>query len=324
MFDVFEVAAFAQDSHDVLRSRITPGSGVLPALRIPGRTDSLFALSEAGDFYLLLQLSRPLKLAERRLNVLSVSAGSEFVIEDDDAIPLEEKAFAAVVLERGNDDLLAAFGSMVGILLGALPTEPGNGDLEEFLDDFLKLFAPRSSVDRSAVVGLWGELWLIHSASDPVTLARGWHLETTARFDFSFGDFRIEVKTSERALRIHPVGLSQLEAQTKPTWLASILVTSDASGMSVTELLSEILNALPVDDRMATVRKALAILSGDMEAASDFRFSPSGENPLALIPAADIPRVIIPDGAAITDVTFSVDVTNQALTAARTLQALLS
>lgn len=324
MIDVFAVAEFANDSFDALGTRIITGSGVMPAAWVPGRADALFALSELGDFYLLVSLDEPIQIAERRLNALRISSGGLFTLSSDDDELNFERSFAAVVLERGNNELIAAFGTLAGILLGALSESPTRKELTAFLDDFLKLFAVRRTVSRERVVGLWGELWVMSQAADPLRLAQGWHIDATARYDFSLDRVRVEVKTTERASRIHRFALAQLEAQPKPTWIASIKVVADPSGLSISDLLSELLRSLPSAEKASVARKALEVVAGDLEATSDFRFAPSGIKPLVLIEAQAIPRVVVPDSGLISEVVFSVDISQQCLVVGTSLAHVLS
>lgn len=324
MIDVFEVSEFANESFDALRARLVPGATVMPAAWIPGRTDALFALSESEDFYLLICLNQPLQVAERRLNALRLGAGGVYTLSsNDDEAPME-RSFATIALEHGNSDLITAFGTLAGVLLGALSESPTSDEIIGFLDDFLDLFAAKRNLERSSVVGLWGELWLMRQATNPRSLAQGWHVEANARFDFSLDHLRIEVKTTERSLRIHRFSLAQLDSQPKPTWIASVSVVADPSGLSISELLSELIGLLPPPEKSDVARKAMSVVAGDIEAASDFRFAPSGLNPLALVDASTIPRVIVPKGAPISEVIFTVDITDQCLEAKASLEDLLA
>lgn len=323
MIDVFEVSEFASESFDTLKARLVPGTSVMPAAWIPGRTDALFALSESEDFYLLVSLSQPLQVAERRLNALRLSSGGVYTLSSNDDEPPLERSFATIALEHGNAELITAFGTLAGVLLGALSEAPTRDEIVGFLDDFVDLFAAKRSVERSSVVGLWGELWLMRQAVNPLCLAQGWHVDANARFDFSLDRLRIEVKTTERALRVHRFSLAQLERQSKPTWIASIAIVADPSGLSISELLSELIQLLPPPEKSNVARKALKVVAGDIEATSDFRFAPNGLNPLALVGAETIPRVIVPNGAAISEVAFTIDITQQCLGAQANLEELL-
>jgi len=58
------------------------------------------------------------------------------------------------------------------------------------------------------------------------------------------------------------------------------------------------------------IRKVYSVLTGDLEAAEDFRFALNGSSGLKIMSAASIPRVIVPSNTAITGVHFQVDVTD--------------
>lgn len=321
---MLEIVDFAADSYQSLRDELQElDGGAMPARWIPGRSDSLFALSPQGDFHLLVRLPSEILMNEKRLNSLRITAGNMYMLSDSTAGSEIEGSFAAVILDSRQIDLLASFGGLAAILLTSLAPTPSAAEIVTFLDEFLRLFAPRKTVPRNQLLGLWGELWLIRSAEESDRMIEAWHQENSDRFDFSFVKGRVEVKTTENPGRTHHFSLAQLEEQDKPTWVASIAAVPDPSGWSVLDLLEEVLSKAHPDNRSKLTRNCLGLLSGDVESAQDFSFSASGLKPIGIIDSTAVPRVSVPSGSAISSVHFQVDLTTVVDASEVSLESLL-
>jgi len=304
MIDFSAVTELAIRAHDELPLRSDNVSPAMPATWIPGRDDALFALSSNGDFFLLIRLNEKVAVSEQRLNALRIESGLRYELSEPDGGV--EAEFATVVLQAGNDDLVTAFGTLCAILLAGLPVHPSAREMASFLQDFLELFAPRRQLARETIVGLWGELWVMSTSRHLDALAGGWHLNANEKFDFSLENFRLEVKTTETTDRVHRFALGQLDEADKATWIGSLCVLADSGGQSVTDLLSEVVRMASAEARILLTRKSLQVLAGDLEAAADFRYSASGDAPMAIFRAGLVPRPEIPVSAGISDVHFRV------------------
>ena len=97
---------------------------------------------------------------------------------------------------------------------------------------------------------------------------------------------------------------------------------SDAAGITIAGLLSEVLQVLPQEQRPMIARKTIAVLKGDMEAAEDFRFTAIGGDSITMVAAVDIPRVEVPLHSKITEVSFVVDISTEVLESRLTLHDL--
>jgi len=304
LIDVFEVADLALEALDTL-SGGPADSDAMPAVRIPGREDCYFAESACGDFYLLISGGSDVAPTQTQLEALRVSSGSNFRLDHADGTSTESR-FVYACLAHGSAHLISTFGMMCGILLHSLPPNPVAGDLQQLLNDFLELFAQQRTVERKTVVGLWGEMWILESFASE-ELAASWHSDVGDRFDFALDAAFIEVKTTEGPERRHSFSLPQLLPQSKRTFVASLSITPDSSGQSISDLLVSLLTKLAPESGARISRICLSTLAGDLEASSDFRFSPTGSEPLKFFDGEEIPRVVVPEGAPISHVRFTVD-----------------
>jgi hypothetical protein len=78
------------------------------------------------------------------------------------------------------------------------------------LESLIELFRMLTIPPKESVQGLWGELYLMAQANDPVRLAGAWHARPEELFDFSEGAELLEVKSAAGYDREHHFSLDQL------------------------------------------------------------------------------------------------------------------
>lgn len=307
MTDILATVDFILDSFERLGRRpLEPGQ--LDALRIPGTSSALVAVSQNRELFLLLAIHPGTIVEERKLRVLQVTSGDDYSVHDAEHGADVEQRFAVVRLREGHEDLATAFALVSATLLSTLDETPENSDVADFLDNLVRLLAPPRRAAPATITGLWGELWVICTAPTPSEFAAAWHAAPSDRFDFSFPGNRVEVKTTTTDSRVHEFALDQLERRDpKPTWIGSLQVVRDQSGQTIIDLLGLLVATLPRAEAERINRIALETLAGDIESAQDFRFAPFGPEPLRVFLAADIPRVAVPVGSGISGVRFRAD-----------------
>jgi hypothetical protein len=103
------------------------------------------------------------------------------------------------------------------------------------------LFDSRLKVDinKSAIVGLTGELLAIHKSRNSDFLVSTWRSQDKNRYDFSSNRSRLEVKTTTQLFREHAFSSNQLPAQQGINLaILSILYHEVEDGMSFADLFS--------------------------------------------------------------------------------------
>lgn len=308
MSDISALAEFLLESFETLGSRPLE-AGALDAHRVPGRADAFVAVSGEREYFVLLDADHSTVVQERRMRAVRVLTADDFTVSDAESGELLRRRFAIVALRRGHENLLTSFSVIVATLLATLPSQPGPSELMEFLDGLAELVAPPREADPSTVVGLWGELWMISESSSPELFVAAWHSRPEDRFDFSFAEARLEVKTTARSGRVHGFGLDQLaSAGMKPTYVASLAVLPDPTGFTVIDLLDGVVRRLAGQAAVRISRIVLQTLAGDIEAAQDFSFAPVGAEPLRVLASESIPRPDVSPGSAVSAVRFRVDI----------------
>lgn len=305
--DIAATADFILEAFETLGHRSLP-PGSLDAKRVTGRTDTFIAVSEHRELFLLLEVDQSTLVEERRLEAIRVLSGDDLAVVDAATSEVIRHRFAVVALRPRYRDLASSFAMVAAILLATLDELPTAKDVIDFLDSLVSLLAPRRMATAATVVGLWGELWMIATAPVPAIFAAAWHSGSADRFDFSFPNARIEVKTTTGPDRVHEFGLEQLEAgEGKSTLIASVAIVSDSNGATLMDLLERLGKALPGALAVRVNRIALETVAGDIESIRDFAFAPIGAEPLLVFDSHSIPRVSVPRGTGISGVRFRAD-----------------
>lgn len=108
----------------------------------------------------------------------------------------------------------------------------------DLIDAWQVAFAQDTPPSRQRLLGLWGELFLIHMAPNPDHLVEAWHVDPTGTFDFLFADgLVLEAKTTQRSHRQHHFSSGQVGPHTpKSMLLASTMTQRSDTGLSINSL----------------------------------------------------------------------------------------
>lgn len=131
---------------------------------------------------------------------------------------------------------------LVDVILNSLPSVSA----DELIQDLIDIFKPTRGIEDQELVGLLGELAVISQASDIAKMVEAWHSSNDARYDFSFANARIEVKTSRGSRRIHFFSSAQLPPQKGINLKVISLLTEEVpNGTNVVSLFNQIFEVIP-------------------------------------------------------------------------------
>jgi hypothetical protein len=199
---------------------------------------------------------------------------------------------------------------VVGSWLATLGAAPSVRTVRTAFDRLAQIFAALDGPSARDVTGLWGELLLIASAEDPEMLVRAWHVEPGELHDFQFGRELLEMKATTTGIRRHDFFLAQL------TWpgearlvIASIMLTSDAPTMTLTDLVECVKARLSTDElRLRVDAIVVATLGAEALSALSHRFNgKASASSLRFFEGAVVPTVVRNLPVAVSDVRFKVE-----------------
>lgn len=176
------------------------------------------------------------------------------------------------------------------------------------VEDIVELFRALSAIPKKEIQGLWGELFLIHQAKDPITLANAWRCETGDRYDFNKGAERIDVKTTSHKPRQHHFSLEQLcPPRGARLVIASIIVQRSGAGLSVFDLLDAIRGKTAQQPQLhlGLIRQLHETLGNAWQSARNIRFDlEAAVESLRYFDGRQIPKISPPLPEGVSQVSF--------------------
>lgn len=265
----------------------------------------------AEDFpALIIEFRHPASSTPRRLsNLAYIPPSSVDVVGADGSISSD---YLAVLECRSVDtDLGQYFFRITQAILTGNESAASEAGFERALDTLVRLFhALRRPATRS-LQGLWAELAIIYWSKNPQVAISSWHSTPAALHDFSSGNTRFEVKSTQKPLREHHFRLDQLTAsQAGNTLIASLLLKEGPSGESVRGLSDLIASRLEGSSESAARLEAIIAesLGADWKASDDVRFLlDEALKSFRIYKATDVPTVPEPLPVEVKEVHFLSD-----------------
>ena len=189
--------------------------------------------------------------------------------------------------------LLYYFISLFEIIMEKLSLDLELNTFKEEIDNLRMLFNRLSNPAVTTIMGLWGEMFLIETSSDPLYLINAWHKSSTDIVDFNDGFEKVEVKTTTKSLRIHNFSHSQLKKIINPnTMIASIMTSEIDNGISVNDLIESIKSRVSGLEASVLLSKVLDVLGTNLKYASEIKFDYSTAlNSIRYYDSQDIPKI---------------------------------
>jgi hypothetical protein len=269
-------------------------------VQVPGYDSYLLARDSVGAPAIIIRhVHEGSGLMRVELQHLRVLHGVRCQIDFPDG---QEEVDDVSLIRCGADpDLEAVFLRLMG---GLIPEfgDPSPDAMAQLIAHLVDLFRALSQPPRKSIQGLWGELLMIVSSIEPITLLTAWHVDPSDMYDFNIGHLRIEVKTSASRRRTHHFRLEQLQPPAGAEVAICSLITERAGGgVTIADLVTEIevrLSNRPdlivrvetvVAETLGSEWRSSAHITFDREVARDsIRFIPVAKVPS--IPADALPE----------------------------------
>ncbi len=157
---------------------------------------------------------------------ISISAGP----------PIEDR-FSLVHCLSQERSLHEYFLQTMLMIVESIPNGSTTTELSEAINKLAQLFHSLVKPASRPTQGLWAELFLIINSNNPLIMIEAWHSNPKERFDFCFGDKRIEVKSAGNRRRRHHFSFEQAYPPNQISVLiASLFVEPATNGITLGEL----------------------------------------------------------------------------------------
>lgn len=220
------------------------------AIPVPEHPSFRIAINVEGNPVLLLSVANGVKgnaLKNFRLKYLQLEQNVECKITENGKSNFQ--TFTVITFTGADRNLQEYFLRISETLIKALSNKPTQQQVVDSLNKFVEVFRSLADTPTNTVHGLWTELFLIESSSNPKTLLNYWHNLPEEKFDFNSGAEKIEVKSNSNFERIHTFSSEQLNPPTGTQVLvASIFIRQHSNGQSIQQLVESIADRVQNND----------------------------------------------------------------------------
>ena len=279
---------------------------------VPMETDSAHRLGkDEGGCPCLLIATGPAAKARTRVPLVLENLAVLFDLRCDVSSPKRASqlgTFTVIKCVAADAAVRSYFLTLLSGISAAIGRTRERAKVAAVVEDLVELFRALGNPPKKEIQGLWGELFLIHQAKDPITLADAWRCETGDRYDFNKGAERIEVKTTVQRPRQHHFTLEQLSPPNGVQLVvASILVQRSGAGSSVFDLLDAIRGKIGQQPQLhlRMTRQLHATLGDTWQSAKNVRFDlEAAVEALRYFDGARIPKISAPLPEGVSQVSF--------------------
>lgn len=153
--------------------------------------------------------------------------------------------FAVIACDSEVPELYELFINCFSAAIEILPSKAVTKQLESSIQDLLALFKDMSRPNKREVSGLWAELFIIERSGNIPKILNYWHDDPYDRFDFSWDNTYLEVKSTTQPTRTHEFSLDQLSISSSATgYIASLLMLPLGSGIGIMDIARAIDNSI--------------------------------------------------------------------------------
>lgn len=239
---------------------------------------------------------------------------------------IEQAHLATLECRTTDAELGAYFFRVVGALILDGDGLLDEGQFDSALDAVVTLFRALQRPGIRSVQGLWAELALIATSSDPRGALAAWHSDPHQLHDFAVGSYRLEVKGTLKAIREHAFLLDQLSSMSPGTTLvASMMLVETDDGVSVADLVGAVVERIGTGTEAARRLEVIVAdsLGQGWRDSGDFRLSlEHARRSLRIYRAENVPTIPQPVPLAVRDVRFVADLSDVVPVALPVAQAL--
>lgn len=225
--------------------------------------------------------------------------------------PERQGTFTVIRCRALDKETVRYFLSVCETILRMIGDNPTRSQVAAAVNRLAAIFQKLQKPPARPVNGLFGELYILWRSGNPVRALTAWRADDTARFDFSDGDVRLDVKATGGRLRIHTFSYEQCNPPAGTiAVVASLHVEQAAGGMAVRSVIDEIAARIAAHpDLVLKLHEVVAVtLGASLNEALTLRFDLRlAESSLKFFSLEEVPAIRGPLPAGISDVHFRSD-----------------
>lgn len=243
--------------------------------------------------------------------ILSVEYNVSCKLIDDEG-GSQDATFCIITLRSIDSTLQSYFIEIFSMMLCRLESLPSNRELSVEVENLIAIFDSLTNPPKKKIQGLWAELLIIEQSASPETLIDSWHSIPSAKYDFTHGHDKIEVKSTSSEERVHKFSLDQLNPSPNSMLLIASTIVRESGraidGLSVKDLYDKILaRVTDINSRIRLYTVIAETIGSDIDKLEDVYFDYiSAVDSLAFYDYHDIPSISKDDvPSLVTEVRFT-------------------
>lgn len=302
---------------DLYNSIITPGFGennevLYSVLSVPERSEYFVGKNSLSQASFILHTTRDTNkiLQPIHLKTLDVQFDIPCNFIKADALKKEEK-FTIISCKSDDEDTITYFLSICYNILCLLGDQPKQEEIVKAIEQIVSIFEKLRYPSIRSLNGLFGELYIILNSKNPMKSVEAWRTDSKSRFDFTFEELRIEVKTTSGRVRNHNFSYDQCNppSDTK-TLVASLFVEQVSNGITLKSTIEQISDLIYSDsDLLYKLHSTVAATLGStLNEALKVSFDPYlTDSSLMFFDVNEIPAIRNPLPKGVTNMHFNSD-----------------
>lgn len=117
--------------------------------------------------------------------------------------------------------------------------------------------------NKKTIIGLWGELFLIHASKEPIKTLKAWHNHQKDKYDFYDNNEAVEVKCTKQTSRVHEFSNEQLLGILENHYVVSIMTKEiNSGGKSIIDMFNELMAMKLPNDLEQKLKSNLYLTQG--------------------------------------------------------------
>ena len=277
-------------------SRITSEENAFNVLTLP---DCHHKLGVSGEgfpmFFVKTSMEKP-DVHDMHLDIFSVEYNQKCTLKEEGQ-EVSSDIYSILTLRNCDDPLQRYFIEISLLIFEKLREVPSRRELSIQIDDLVAIFTALREKGKKTVQGLWAELFVIEKSLDPFALVNAWHNAPKAKYDFTLGYDKLEVKSTSGDDRVHHFTIDQLlQSEHSHLLIASVFVRESGAGIGglcIKDLYDRICKRVAFIDSRLKIQKVIGETIGTDYSKLDSEFFDYATacDTLAFYDAENIPHI---------------------------------
>ena len=277
-------------------SRETDADNAFNVLTLPGCQHKLGVSNEGYPMFFVKTSAEKPDVHDMHLDIFTVEYNQKCTLrEQGQAVSTD--VYSILTLQNSDEPLQRYFIEISLLILEKLREVPSRRELSIQIDDLVAIFTALREKGKKTVQGLWAELLVIEKSLHPEVLINAWHNSPKAKYDFTLGYDKLEVKSTSGDERVHHFKIDQLlPSEHSNLLIASVFVRESGSGLGglcIMDLYDKICSRVTNIDSRLKIQKVMGETIGNdySKLNSEFFDYVTAGDTLAFYDSVNIPHI---------------------------------